>query len=57
MVKVNKLNGIQVISSDSFTIGEISGTEVDTTSWQITHLHVALTSDITKEFGFKKPFL
>ena len=57
MVKFSKLNGMKVITSDSFTVGEIDGGEVVTESWQITHLHVALTNDITNKLGFKKPFL
>jgi sporulation protein YlmC with PRC-barrel domain len=54
MVKVSKLNGMKVITTDAFTIGEVNGAEVDTGLWQITHLHVALTNEITKELGFKK---
>jgi len=57
MVKVSKLNGMKVITTDAFTIGEVNGADVDTELWQITHLHVALTSEITKELGFKKPLL
>jgi len=57
MVEVSKINGMKVITTDAFTIGEVSGAEVDTGLWQITHLHVALTNEITKELGFKKPFL
>jgi hypothetical protein len=26
-------------------------------SWQITHLHVSLTEEATRELGYKKPFL
>lgn len=57
MIKVNKLNGMKVITTDALTIGEVNGAEVDTESWQITHLHVALTNETTKELGFKKPLL
>ncbi len=48
---------MKVITTDAFTIGEVTGAEVDTGLWQITHLHVALTNEITEELGFKKPFL
>jgi len=57
MVKVSKLNGMNVITTDAYTIGEVDGAEVDTGLWQITHLHVALTTDVTKELGYQKPFL
>ncbi len=57
MVKVSKLNGKKVITEDAFTLGEIAGAEVDTSDWQITHLHISLTDEATKELGFKKPFL
>ena len=57
MVSVSKLNGMKVISADSFAVGEIAGVEVDTASWQVTHLHVALTNDVTRKLGFNKPFL
>ena len=57
MVKVSKLNGIKVITTDAYTIGEVDGTEVDTGLWRITHLHVVLTNDTTKKLGYRKPFL
>lgn len=57
MVDVSKLNGKKVITTDAFTLGEVAGAEVDTKNWQITHIHVDLTNDATKELGFKKPFL
>ena len=57
MVQVRKLNGLKVITIDAFTIGEVDGAEANTESWQITHLHVKLTNEITKELGFRKPVL
>jgi sporulation protein YlmC with PRC-barrel domain len=30
MVKVSKLNGMKVITTDAFTIGEVTGAEIDT---------------------------
>jgi hypothetical protein len=35
----------------------VTGADVDTEKWQITHLHVSLTDEATRELGFKKPFL
>ncbi|MCW3976346.1 MAG: hypothetical protein NWE77_00265 [Candidatus Bathyarchaeota archaeon] len=57
MVTTGKLMGRKVISEDAFTLGEVAGAEVDTRSWQITHMHVKLTDEATRELGFKKPFL
>lgn len=57
MVKVSDLNGKKVITTDAFTVGEVSGAEVDTDQWLITHLHVSMTKEATNELGFKKPVL
>jgi len=38
-------------------LGEVTGADVDVEKWQITHLHVSLTEEATRELGFKKPFL
>jgi sporulation protein YlmC with PRC-barrel domain len=47
----------QVITADAFTLGKVSGAEVDVKGWRVTHLLVSLTDDATKELDFKKPFL
>ena len=57
MVTVRKLQGVDVITADSINIGDFAGAEVDTTSWGVTHLHVALRKEVTEKLGFKKPFL
>ena len=51
------MNGMQVITADAYTLGEIDGAHADTVTWQITHLDVALTKEATRELGFKKPML
>ena len=56
-MKVSKLNGMKVITSDAFTLGEVDGAHADTETWQITHLDVALTKETTRELGFQKPIL
>ncbi|MBS7620893.1 hypothetical protein KEJ32_02050 [Candidatus Bathyarchaeota archaeon] len=39
-------------------IGSVTGIEVKLLpTWQITHLHVSLTEETTRELGYKKPFL
>ena len=56
-MKVNKLNGMAVITDDALTLGEVDGVQADTVTWQITHLDVSLTKEATEELGFKKPML
>ena len=56
-LKVSKMNGMNVITADAFTFGEVDGAQADTKTWQITHLAVALTKETTKELGLKKPLL
>ena len=56
-LKVSKLNGMIVITSDAYTLGEVYGAHVDIANWNITHLDIDLTKEATEELGFKKPFL
>lgn len=56
MVEVSRLNGKKVITIDAFNVGEVSEAVMND-SWQITHIHVNLTKEATKELGFKKPVL
>ena len=57
MVKIRRLNGKKVITSNAFTVGEIEEAEVNTSNWQVTHLYVSLTNEASKELGFRKPVL
>ncbi len=57
MARISELTERQVIAADAFTLGEVSGVEVDTKAWRITHLNIRLTEEATMELGFKKPFL
>ena len=54
-MKVSKLNGMSVITSDAYTLGEVDGAHADIGMWNITHLDVELTKEATEELGFKKP--
>ena len=49
------MNGMEVITADAFTLGEVDGAHADTGTWQITRLDVELTKEATRELGFKKP--
>ncbi|MEM3629594.1 MAG: hypothetical protein QXE06_09550 [Candidatus Bathyarchaeia archaeon] len=58
MVNVNTLLGKNVVGDDARLIGSVTGVEVELMpKWQITHLHVSLTEETTRELGYKKPFL
>lgn len=57
MVSVSKLMGKRVIAANAYTLGEVHGADVDTANWQITHMHVGLTDEATRELGFRKPLL
>ena len=57
MTIFSKMIGKRVIGANAYLLGEITGADIDTVKWQITHLHVSLTDDSTRELGFKKPFM
>ncbi|HVP16694.1 MAG TPA: hypothetical protein VMT42_04950 [candidate division Zixibacteria bacterium] len=54
---IGKLNWKKVVTSDGVTIGEVEGGELDSKSFQVTHVHVGLNDATLKEFGLKKPIL
>jgi hypothetical protein len=51
------MNGMRVITEDSFTLGEVDGAQVITITWQITHFDLTLTKEATQKHGFKKLML
>jgi len=58
LVNVNILLGKSVVAEDARLVGAVTGVEVELMpKWEITHLHVSLTEDTTRELGYKKPFL
>jgi len=57
MMDASKLNGVRVITADSYTLGEVEGMNVDTKSWKVTHTKIGLTDEATRELGYSKPFL
>jgi len=57
LVVFSKLVGKRVIGANAYILGEVTGADVDAEKWQITHLHVSLAEEATRELGFKKPFL
>jgi len=53
-MKFSKLYGLDVVTLDGFKAGEISGIELNIKNWDVTHLHIELSDEATKELGYKK---
>ena len=56
LVNFDKLSGMQIISSKAHILGEVKDIEINTETWQITHLHVKLENEAAVKLGFKKRF-
>jgi sporulation protein YlmC with PRC-barrel domain len=54
MVTFEKLSGMFVICAGGFDLGEINGIDMDTNTWQVTHLHIKLSKAAAEDLGFKK---
>ena len=57
VTSMSELMGKKVVGANAYMLGEINGAEMDTKQWIITHLHVTLTGEATRELGFQKPRL
>jgi sporulation protein YlmC with PRC-barrel domain len=55
-VSFEKLSGKFVICTGGFDLGEINGVEMNTDTWQVTHLHLKLSKPASEDLGFKKRF-
>jgi len=53
---VDSLSGKDVIGAGGIILGQVDGAEVNTSTWQITHLQVKLSSQASDQLGFKKRF-
>jgi sporulation protein YlmC with PRC-barrel domain len=56
LLDIKKLEGMKVITSQAYTLGEVKGFEINTQTWDITHLYVKLTEEAATQLGFKKRF-
>ena len=56
-MKFSKIDGMKVFSSDAFKVGEVSGAEIKTKQWEITHLYIELSDEAATKLGYKKPLL
>ena len=52
----DKLSGKFVICAGGFDLGEVNGVDIDTNTWQVTHLHVKLSKQASEDLGFQKRF-
>ena len=57
LVSFDKLSGKPVICAGGFDLGEINGFEMNTDTWQVTHLHVRLSNKASEDLGFKTRFV
>jgi sporulation protein YlmC with PRC-barrel domain len=56
LASVEEIFGKDVIDTKGYNLGEVKGAEADLVRWNITHLHVKLSSKAADELGFKKRF-
>jgi sporulation protein YlmC with PRC-barrel domain len=56
LVSIDKISGKNVIGQGGYDLGEVKGAEINTSTWNVTHLQVKLSSKASDELGFKKRF-
>ena len=56
-MKYSKFDGMKVVSLDAKDVGEVSGLEIETKDWKVTHIHIELTDNAIKELNIRKPLI
>jgi sporulation protein YlmC with PRC-barrel domain len=56
LVNFEKLSGMFVICAGGFDLGNVTGIEINTINWQVTHLQIKLSKPASEDLGFKKRF-
>jgi sporulation protein YlmC with PRC-barrel domain len=56
LVSFDKLVGMQIITSKAHLLGEAKSIEINTESWQVTHIFVKLDNEAAIKLGVKKRF-
>ena len=56
MTSLKELNGLKVVTTDAYALGEVDGIEFDIQKATITHIRVDLTKEAANELRLKKPF-
>jgi sporulation protein YlmC with PRC-barrel domain len=54
LVSFKELSDKFVICAGGFDLGQVNGVEINTSNWQVTHLHVKLSKSASEDLGFKK---
>ena len=57
MMKFSKIDGLKTFSSDALMVGEVSGAEINTVEWEVTHLYIELSDAAATKLAYKKPLL
>jgi sporulation protein YlmC with PRC-barrel domain len=57
MVRISKIIGKKVRTSDSFLVGKVTDAMLDADSWQITYVDITLSNEAIAKLKFKKPFM
>jgi sporulation protein YlmC with PRC-barrel domain len=56
LVSFDKISGMYVICAGGFDLGNVNGININTITWEVTHLHVKLSKPASEDLGFKKRF-
>jgi sporulation protein YlmC with PRC-barrel domain len=56
LVGIDELLGKSVIGTWGNHIGEVTGLDIETVTWKVTHLQLKLSNIAAKEIGVKKVF-
>jgi sporulation protein YlmC with PRC-barrel domain len=54
LVSFKELSDKFVICAGGFDLGQINGAEINTGTWQVSHLHVKLSKTASEDLGLKK---
>jgi sporulation protein YlmC with PRC-barrel domain len=56
-MRPSALEGKTVIAPEAKMIGIVSGIEINSSEWKVTHLRIELTNEMIEILGYRKPFL
>jgi sporulation protein YlmC with PRC-barrel domain len=56
VVSLDMISGKNVIGQGGDDLGEVKGAEINTNTWNVTHLQIKLSSKASDSLGFKKRF-
>jgi sporulation protein YlmC with PRC-barrel domain len=56
VISFKNIIGLNVLTSESISLGEVKGALVDTEKWNVKYLHVKVNDEAATRLGFKKRF-